>query len=418
LARAARTALTSTVPASPPDSQGTVAGVAPSIPTQVRATNDVEDAWVPTQARATENVDDAWAPTQAGPAEETEAWVPTQAGPPEHVQKAWAATQARPSGDLQAPLVSDTAAPDSPPQWPWWRRKAVVIPVGLVMVIGAVATILLGLSGNESARQTGPLDGTFAVEFGSQTMPNGNAPGGSETWVIESACRDGACVATASKVNGSVSTTSTMVLDQTNGGWTAVSASPGTCQNTPAEFWEVMSLQSRPDGNLQGEFIVRSTTGCARNQQVTFTRTGDLAKTVPIAEPQAQPPRVASPAAALRGRYQETDTYIDGGRNAEVNFDIQSYCLRNGQRCLSYWSNPPDAKILVFSQNQWGLTTTTSDTQCQSGGRAHREIILQYPLPQPPQDPITLLTGHGHYTITGDCPFNSDFDSRVQRIGD
>jgi serine/threonine-protein kinase len=289
------------------------------------------------------------------------------------------------------------------------------------MVIAAVATILLAVGGNEATRQTGPLDGTFAAEFASQTMPNGqpiaNASGGSETWVIESACRDGTCVATASKVNGSVSTTSKMVLDQTTGGWTAVSAAPGTCQNSPAEIWEVMSLQSRPDGNLQGEFVVRSTTGCAHNQQVTFTRTGDVPKTVPIAEPQAQPPRVASPAAALRGRYQETDTYVEGGRNAEVNFDIQSYCLRNGQRCLSYWSNPGDAKILVFSQNQWVLTTTTSDSQCKSGGGAHREISLQYPLPQPPQDPITLLTGHGHYTITGDCPFNSDFDSRVERTG-
>jgi hypothetical protein len=224
-------------------------------------------------------------------------------------------------------------------------------------------------------------------------------------------------VATASKVSGSVSTTPTMVLDQTDGGWKAVSASPGTCQNAPAEIWEAMSLQSRPDGNLQGEFIVRSTTGCARNQQVTFTRTGDVQKTGGIADPQAQPSRVTSPAAALHGRYQESDIYADGGRNAEVNFDIQSYCLRNGQRCLSYWSNPNDAKILVFSQNQWVLTTTTADTQCKNGGRAHREISLQYPLPQPSQDPITQLTGRGHYAVTGDCPFNSDFDSRVQRTG-
>jgi serine/threonine-protein kinase len=59
-----------------------------------------------------------------------------------------------------------------------------------------------------------------------------------------------------------------------------------------------------------------------------------------------------------------------------------------------------------------------ADSACQNGGSAHREISLQYPLPQPAQDPITLLTGRGHYTVTGDCPFNSDFDSRVQRTGD
>jgi serine/threonine-protein kinase len=178
-----------------------------------------------------------------------------------------------------------------------------------------------------------------------------------------------------------------------------------------------MSLQTRPDGNLQGEYIVRATTGCARNQQVTFTRTGDVQGSVSVTDPAAQPARVESPAQALHGSYQETDIYADGGRKAEVNFDIQTYCLRTGERCLSTWLNPDHAKILVFSQNQWVLTTTSSDAACTSGGRAHRDISAQYPLPQPQQDPITLLTGRGHYTATGDCPFSSDFDSRVERSG-
>jgi hypothetical protein len=155
-----------------------------------------------------------------------------------------------------------------------------------------------------------------------------------------------------------------------------------------------------------------------RNQQVTFTRTGDVQDNVPLADPARQPPRQQSPAQALHGRYQETDTYADGGRSAEVNFDIQTYCLRTGQRCLSYWLNPNDVKILVFSQNQWNLTTTSSNAGCKNGGRAHGEISAQYSLPQPTQEPITVLTGRGRYTVTGDCPFNSDFDSRVQRTGD
>ena len=121
---------------------------------------------------------------------------------------------------------------------------------------------------------------------------------------------------------------------------------------------------------------------------------------------------------ALHGRYQETDTYTDGNRSAEVNFDIQTYCLRTGERCLSYWLNPDDAKILVFAQNQWALANTSADSKCKNGGRAHREITLQYPLPPPAQDPITLLTGRGHYTITGACPYNSDFDSRVAAHGE
>jgi serine/threonine-protein kinase len=64
------------------------------------------------------------------------------------------------------------------------------------------------------------------------------------------------------------------------------------------------------------------------------------------------------------------------------------------------------------------LTTTSDDVDCKSGGRGHREMSLEYPLPQPAQDPITLLTGRGHYTITGACAYSSDFDSRVERTGD
>jgi serine/threonine-protein kinase len=124
-----------------------------------------------------------------------------------------------------------------------------------------------------------------------------------------------------------------------------------------------------------------------------------------------------SAAAALRGQYRKTDAYANG-QNAEATFAIQTYCLRTGKRCLSFWLNGDQFKTLIFTQDGWVLSTTSSDSKCQAGGRAHKEISLEYPLPQPEQDPITRLTGRGHYTITGDCPFNSDFDSRVERTGD
>ncbi|HET6733376.1 serine/threonine-protein kinase [Mycobacterium sp.] len=408
LAKAARSAIATAAPTQPslPDPMHTIAAAAPSAPTQARAAEQVEVTQPPTQAGTPDHVEKSWAPTQARP--------------PEQVEQAWASTQARPA-------ESDHGAPDQPPDteaqpWPWWRRTAVVIPIATILMVGALATILVVISGNESApRATGPLDGRFAVEFAAPTEPSGqpypNASGGSETWVIESACRASECVATASKVDGSQTTATTLVLDEIDGRWVAVSASPGTCQNAPTEYWETMSLQSQPDGTLKGEFVVRSTTECNRNQQVTFTRTGDVEQGESVLDPQGQPPRVTSPAQGLHGRYQETDTYVDGGRSADVNFDIQTYCLRTGERCLSYWLNPDDAKILLFSQNQWVLANTSSDSTCKNGGPAHREISLQYPLPQPAQDPITLLTGRGHYTLTGGCPFSSDFDSRVARTG-
>jgi hypothetical protein len=440
LARAARSAITNAVPTQPsqPDSLHTAAGVAPSAPTQAGTPQHVEKAWAPTQARPAEEVEPAWAPTQAGPPEHVErAWAPTQAGNSGHVEHALAPTQARPAEQVDQaspPSPPDVRTPDHWPDtakapWPWWRRTAIVIPLAVIVMVAAIATIFVVVSGgNEPApdprRPGAPLDGTFAVAFGVPTRPNGqpydNAQGGSETWVIESTCDADGCVATAKKVSGSQSTTSTLVLDNIGGRWLAVSATQAKCQSAdPAEFWETLTLQSQPDGTLQGEFIVRSTgSSCASNQPVKFTRTGDVQPDVSVADPAAQPARVASPAEALHGGYQETDTYVDGNRTAEVSFDIQTYCLRTGERCLSYWLNPDDAKILVFAQNQWVLSNTSSDSKCTSGAPAHQEISLQYPLPQPPQDPIPLLTGRGHITITGNCAYNSDFDSRVQRTGD
>jgi hypothetical protein len=423
LARAARTALTAVIPKAAADPQHTAVGIAPSSPTEVHTAAPADGASAPTQVRPAEAADDAWAPTQARPPEHVkQAWSATQSGPPEHVEKAWAQTQHGP------PEAVGTGSLPEPPEYeerpfPWWRRMGVVIPAALLVMAAAIVMTVVVISGDGTTpQQTGTLDGTYVAEFASAATANGqpdqNARGGRETWVIRSACPASRCVATASRVDGSQSAGSAMVLDEIDGRWTAVSTTQGTCQNAPTEYWERLTLQRLSDGKLQGGFVVRSTTGCARNQQVMFTRTGNVQDNVSVADPAAQPPRAASPARGLHGRYQETDTYADGGRTAQVDFDIQTLCLRTGERCLSYWQNPNDIKVLVFSQNQWVLADTSEDATCKNGSRAHGEVTLQYPLPQSAQDPTTLLTGRGHYTVTGECPFNSDFDSRVQRTGD
>jgi serine/threonine-protein kinase len=426
--------------------------------TQARPAEQAPPQWAPTKAGSPQHVEKAWAPTQAQPADQGHQppWAPTHAGPPEHVVKAWAPThsgppahhvesaaaptQAQPAASQRQASPPDVSTPDTgsddSAHWPWYRRTAVVVPVAIVMIVAALATILLVVGGDEEPAPGGQagggggtggsgLDGTYAFTFGAPTEPNGqpfsNASGGDETWVITSACQSKGCVASATKVSGSISAATTLVLDEVDERWESVTAKEGTCQGGPGagEVWESLSLESRPDGTLQGEFIVRSTDpNCASNRPLTATRTGDADSGTSVADPAAMPARVASPAQALYGRYQEVDTYKDGNRSADVSFDIQTYCLRTGDRCLSYWLTPNDVKILIYAKNQFVLANRSSDSQCKNGGPAHREITLQYPLPTPAQDPITLLTGNGHYTVTGGCPFNSDFDSRVQRTGD
>ncbi|BBY94390.1 hypothetical protein MGALJ_40590 [Mycobacterium gallinarum] len=420
--------------------------------TQARPAADPSPAADATQARPAEQGEKAWASTTAQPAQP--GWAPTQAGTPDHVAQAWAPTHLGAPGQLDESAAAPTQAQpaqtppaQSPPTGPdtgrqrgdddaplpWYKRTAIVVPIALVMIFAAVGTILVVLGGDEESAPgssapppgAGP-NGTFAATFGAPTQPNGqpfqNASGGNETWVIKSACEDGSdkCVASATKLDGSVTAATALVLDEVDGRWEAVNTKEGKCGSAAStEVWETMSLQSQPDGSLKGEFIVRSTDpNCASNRPVTFTRTGDPQSGVSVVDPATLPARVASPAEALYGRYQEVDTYKDGNRSADVSFDITTYCLRTGDRCLSYWANPDSAKILTFAKNQFVLANRISDSTCEKGGAARREITLQYPLPTPAQDPITLLTGNGHYTVTGACPFDSDFDSRVERTGD
>jgi serine/threonine-protein kinase len=443
LAKAARGALTEplTKPLLPADPERTVAGRPASEPTHRVMPGEVRQR-PPMPARSRENVREGWLPpTQRAPAPAPAPAgdfpgpsTPTYARPAEGAGgQQWATpTRMSDSGRLvvpppgaEAPYRPETA----PPPLPWWQRRAIVVPIAVIMMIAALATILTVLLGNEKPRQAAPtggaLDGTFGVEFAAATKPNGqsydNAPGGgSETWVMQSACTASGCIATASRVNGSVSGMSAMVLDKVGTNWTAVSTTQGPCNGASTEIWESMSLQQGPNGTLSGKLKVRSTTttSCDRDQKVTFTRTGDVQSGFSLADPKAQPPRVASPAQGLTGKYQETETFPSDPTSA-VSFDIESYCLRTGERCLSSWRNPKDERTFLYSSSQWVLANTSVDGDCPKGGSAHREMTLTYPLPQPTPNPITLLTGHGHYTVTGaNCAANSDFDSRVERTGD
>ena len=215
LARAARTALTEPVTqrVTAPDPR-TRAARSVSAPTERVTPGEVRP---PTGARTPTDVHDQWAPAQQHPPENF--YPPaaaTRARPAEYGPGPSTPTYVRPgdSGPLvvSPPEATPDRLPVPAPKVPWWQRKSIVFPIAVILMIGAVATILTVVMGGESSTSqsaAGPLDGTFAVDFGGATRPNGqpydNAPGGRETWAIESSCSTGACVATASRIDGSQS---------------------------------------------------------------------------------------------------------------------------------------------------------------------------------------------------------------------
>jgi serine/threonine-protein kinase len=59
----------------------------------------------------------------------------------------------------------------------------------------------------------------------------------------------------------------------------------------------------------------------------------------------------------------------------------------------------------VFGDGKW-IYGLESENRCSMGGTAHVEINAQFPLPQPPHNPIPLLFGHGRENVTraSACP--------------
>ena len=174
----------------------------------------------------------------------------------------------------------------------------------------------------------------------------------------------------------------------------------------------------RSDGSLSGERSVTSSNGCSHKRTVTFTRTGDVdINSVP--DPASEPPRVVSPAEALHGRYRATTTYTNADEKNPPEFDyaVRTDCLRTGDRCMSFFHAPGFELPLVFESVKW-IEDLDGEVACSAGGTAHTKDTADYPLPQPPQDPITLLTGHGHIEATGSACVGGDFDGKFVRTGD
>jgi serine/threonine-protein kinase len=320
------------------------------------------------------------------------------------------------------------------PKRPGWRRPRFVIPAlaAVVLLIGGGIFAAVKVSQHHKPTatptvaapppNTGPFTGTYRADYGAPTDLDGKpfegTPPTTITWAIRSACRPTGCVATASRLGGGAALLSTMVFDDVGGRWVAVGVGPDTCDNAPVEQWVVIMLQPRPDGALAGEYNRTNTSGCEVNKRtVTFTRTGDVDVTS-LPDPASQPPRVVSPAEALHGRYHETIKFANGEAQG-YDYAVRTDCLRTGDRCMSYFHNPDSRNSLVFGSGKWTNNEEYDAPSCGAGGAGHVKRSGDYPLPQPLQDPITLLTGRGHNEVTAasSCA-GRDFDDKFVRTGD
>ena len=267
------------------------------------------------------------------------------------------------------------------------------------------------------------FSGTYRADYGPGTdlegKPATGAPPMTGTWDVRSTCGAAGCIATASYTGGSgIVLVSNLVFDEVGANWVAVGLGSTPCNDAPTEVWVVFTLQPQPDGTLTGETTRSTINSCsAAKRTVTFTRTGDpdLAR---VPDPASLPPRAASPSTALHGRYHETITYANGGSApGQDDLTVRTACLRTGERCMSLFHAIDGVVPLVFSGNKW-TRDDEGTVPCNLGGTAHIKLSAEYPLPDPLQDPISLLTGHGHNEITGSACAGGAFEDKFERTGD
>ena len=321
---------------------------------------------------------------------------------------------------------------------PSGRRRPVLIAalVAVVLLIagGIFAGVKLSQHHNPTAKpspattaptNSGPFTGTYRVDLATPTDLNGNpikdSTPDTDTWRLRSACGANGCVATASKVQGSSDAVQSMVFDQVGKTWLAVATGTYQCNNVPVELWQAINLQAQPNGTFTGEMNETTTTTCRGKRAITFTRTGDV-DVNSLPDPAALPARVASPAAGLHGRYQETIKFANSSGalpgKPDTDYAVLTNCLRTGDRCMSYFHAPNAVRPLVFGAGNWNLDLV-ADLKCPGGGGpAHTNLTGQFPLPDPAQDPIPLLSGRGHWNVTGSCTTDTDANQTFTRTGD
>ncbi len=275
-------------------------------------------------------------------------------------------------------------------------------------------------AGAAPAATLGPFTGTYRADFGAATdLDDNQVPDkmpSTATYGLRSACGGSGCLATGSRLTGETFFASSMVFDEIGGRWVAVALSANQCRGAVGEVWEVFTLQQRPDGTLTGIHTRTARNNCAEKRIVTFTRTGDV-DLASLPDPATLPPRVVSQAQGLHGHYQLALTFTIQVAQQLGSSSIQTDCLRTGDRCMSYFHAKSGDVPLLFGGGNW-TWSEESDGKCPSGGPAHLSTTGQYPLPQPRQDPIPVLKGHGHWQQNGSCAVSVDFDETFTRTGD
>jgi len=317
-------------------------------------------------------------------------------------------------------------------------RLAAAGAVAVVAIISIVVAIFLinhrgsTTSTAPTKTKTEPLTGLYKADFGPQIdLATGKQFDGATTtgeYDIRSLCPSTGCVAIANARSGPTLQPQ-FGFDDVGGTWIAVGVTPstsaplkfGNCRSAPGEIWEVIKLRPKPDGTFSGEYEAVGNNNCNAARVVTLTRIGDV-NVNGVPDPALLVPRLVSVAQDLHGHYKVTSVFSDNKNTPAKDLMVRTYCLRTADRCMSFFHSAGASNIgipLVFAGGRW-TWNEDDDKNCRTadGTMQQTKITAEFPLPQPLQKPISLLTGHGRLEAPPGVCANGDFDARFERTGD
>lgn len=113
-----------------------------------------------------------------------------------------------------------------------------------------------------------------------------------------------------------------------------------------------------------------------------------------------------------------TYTGANAPKPQEADYNVDTICLRTGDRCLSRFvrNGSSGTQLLLFANNEW-TRDDEYDASCPAGGTSHVRIKGTFPLPEPQQDPILVLTGSGTKDESGSACKGGPYDMKFNRTG-
>jgi serine/threonine-protein kinase len=285
------------------------------------------------------------------------------------------------------------------------------------------------------------LNGIYAIETGpyQEYVNPKTRPVDSYTVAFRSACTDKGCVATESSIGNDDKPAAgqpARIFDFIDGNWRWAGDVEGTCSQggsdatLDARYFKSMSLSPQPDGTLTGTLVtLGGDDPCqvANHAPVRVTRVGDVDPGVSLPDPSSLVAPVASPAGGLHGAYDYHYTDRRFGTELPVTrARVSTYCLRTGTRCstllliLNDDGKPGKFQVLTYADQHWTQTTGGGDAPCTPplGGTATKSVVTDFPLPDPPTDPIARLAGVETTKWVGPCPAERANDILLSRTGD